>query len=321
MRIRRALLLLSITAASLACSTAPQLVVCEQAEARVAILNAEADWSDPEAMLWEWRARESKSLPADARTWFEYPTDAKPVLGGEYLLITASGGGVALVRIEDQGLLFHAYAGGNPHSAELLFDGGIVTASSTGSELQLWRLEDPSAPIFRVAFDDAHGICWDPQTSRLWAIGHSELIALAYLGKDEKPPLKIVERFPLPDPGGHDLVRAGSGALILSTHQGAWTFDPRAPDFRPYPGLAKTTDVKSVSEPIRLPGLLPTVVVRAEESWWSDTVHAAQLDWSRTWPDAQIYKARWMFNPQRARIRPRFSIGIGFSTWLGADPD
>ena len=321
MLLRRALLLLSVTAAALACSAAPQLIVCEQAEARVAILDSDVDWSDPEAVQWEWRARETENLSEEARAWFEHPTDAKPVLGGEYLLITASGGGVALVRVKNQGLLFHAYVGGNPHSAELLFDGGLVTASSTGNELQLWRLEDNQAPAQRVSFEDAHGVCWDPHTTRLWAIGRTELIALAYLGKGEDVPLKIVERFPLPDPGGHDLVRAASGALILSTHNGVWSFDPRSPGFFPYPGLAQTSDVKSVSEPIRLRGDLPTVAVRAEEGWWSDTVRAAGRDWSRTWPGAQIYKSRWLSGPQRVRAEPRFSISIGFGTWLGVDPD
>ena len=76
MLLRRALLLLSVTAASLACSAAPQLVVCEQAEARVAILDSDVDWSDPDAVQWEWRARETESLPEQARAWFEHPTDA-----------------------------------------------------------------------------------------------------------------------------------------------------------------------------------------------------------------------------------------------------
>ena len=321
MLLRRALLLFSVTGALLACSASPQLVICEQAEARVVLMDTETDWSDPEAVQWEWRARENPSLTEEQRAWFEHPTDAKPVLGGEYLLITASGGGVALVRVKDQGLLFTGYAGGNPHSAELLFDGGLVTASSTGNELQFWRLEDTQAPGQRLNFEDAHGVCWDPHTTRLWAIGRTELIALAYLGTEEELPLQVVERFPLPDPGGHDLVRAGSGALILSTHNGVWTFDPRAPGFAPYPGLAQTPDVKSVSEPIRLAGDLPTVTVRAEESWCSDTVRAAGQDWSRRLPGGQIYKSRWLLKPQPTRVGPRFSISIGFGTWLGVDPD
>ncbi|MAW60132.1 MAG: hypothetical protein CMJ94_04775 [Planctomycetes bacterium] len=304
-----------------ACSAGPQLIVCDQAEARIAILAAESDWSEPEAVQWEWRARETASLAAAEREWFENPTEAKPVLGGEYLLVTASGGGVALVRVEDGGLLFHAYAGGNPHSAELLFDGGLVVACSTGNELQFWRLEQPDGPIQRLPCEDAHGVAWDPHTTRLWALGRTELLALSYLGKDEDQPLRVVERYPLPDPGGHDLSRMGSGALALSTHGGGWIFDPRQPQFLPYPGLAEVADLKSISEPIRLRGNLPTVTVRAEESWWSETVRAVGRDWSRSLPGSRIYKSRWMLESQRPRSQPRFSIGIGFSTWLGADPD
>ena len=63
------------------------------------------------------------------------------------------------------------------------------------------------------------------------------------------------------------------------------------------------------------------MTVRAEESWWSETVRAVGRDWSRSLPGSRIYKSRWMLESQRPRSQPRFSIGIGFSTWLGADPD
>lgn len=305
----------------LAACSGPGLVICDQSEARVAILDASEDWSKDEAITWEWRARETDGLPEEARPWFEHPTDAKPVLGGEYLLITASGGGVALLRVHDQALLFQAYAGGNPHSAELLPDGGVVTASSTGNLLQCWRMEQPDQPVQQLTLADAHGVCWDPHTSRLWALGGRELVALSYQGKDAEVPLAIVERYDLPDPGGHDLARSAQGWLMLTTHAGAWNFDPRRPGFLPYGELASLPDLKSISDPIRLPARWPTVFVAAEESWWSDTVRSTDPDWTRTLPGAQIYKARWMYEPARAHEPPRVQFSIGFGAWLGVDPD
>jgi hypothetical protein len=312
---------LALAGCSLACSSGPQIVICEQAEARIAILDAESEWSDPEALVWEWRARETASLDQKERAWFEHPTDAKPVLGGDYLLITASGGGVALLRIRDQALLFHAYAGGNPHSAELMPDGAIVTASSTGSQLQLWRLEQATQPVQTVALSDAHGVAWDPQTARLWALGDRELVALSYLGKDAAAPLQIVERFELPMPGGHDLSRDRRGSLLLSTHTSCFRFDPVGAQFWEIPELSGVHDVKSISEAQHLPKGLPTLYVRAATSWWNDTIESLQPEWQRQLAGSQIYKVRWMFKAPAPRREPRLEIGVGFGFWLGVDPD
>jgi len=321
MAFRAWLTALALALGCVACSSGPQIVICEQAQARIAILEAEADWKDPDALVWEWRARESESLDAEERDWFEHPTDAKPVLGGNYLLITASGGGVALLRIRDQALLFHAYAGGNPHSAELMPDGAIVTASSTGSQLQVWKLEEPTQAVQIVELSDAHGVAWDPQTARLWALGDRELVALSYLGKDAAAPLQIVERFALPTPGGHDLNRDRSGSLLLSTHTSCFRFDPVGAQFWEVPELSGIADVKSISEAQHLPKGLPTLYVRAETSWWNDTVESLQPDWQRQLPESQIYKARWMYKAPSPRREPRLQIGVGFGFWLGVDPD
>lgn len=320
MAIRAWLALLFLASLLVSCSS-PQIVICEQAQARIAILDADADWRHPDALVWEWRAREAQGLSAEARTWFEHPTDAKPVLGGDFLLITASGGGVALLRIRDQALLFHAYAGGNPHSAELLPDGGIVTASSTGNSLQLWRMEQADQPVQRVEFADAHGVVWDPQTARLWAIGGRELVALSYSGKNESAPLQIVERFPLPDPGGHDLSRSRTGDFYLSTHSTAFVFDPTRPGFWEMPALQGIADVKSISSAQHLPADTPTIYLRAETSWWSDTVYSDQPDWMRHLPGSQIYKARWRYEALPPRRESRLQIGVGFGFWLGAELD
>jgi hypothetical protein len=321
MAFRAWLSVLVLAVGCMACSSAPQIVICEQAQARVVILDAEADWNDPEALAWEWRARETTTLAEAERAWFEHPTDAKPVLGGDYLLITASGGGVALLRIRDQALLFRAYAGGNPHSAELMPDGAIVTASSTGSQLQVWKMEQPEQAVQSIDLSDAHGVAWDPQTARLWALGDLELVALSYLGKDAAEPLKIVERFQLPTPGGHDLSRDRSGALLLSTHTSCFRFDPVGAEFREIPELAGIADIKSISQPQHLPEGLPTLYVRAETSWWSDRVASSQADWQRRLEGSHIYKARWMYEAPSPRREPRLQIGIGFGFFLGVDPD
>jgi hypothetical protein len=62
------------------------------------------------------------------------------------MLITASGGGVALVRMADNKVVFQAYAGCNPHSAEILPGGNMVSASSTENYLTVFHVDTTATP-------------------------------------------------------------------------------------------------------------------------------------------------------------------------------
>lgn len=324
MRLATGLLLLLLAACS-----GPRIMLCEQAEHRLALVEADADWADPEAIVWQWQPADSPAIKPDHHSWFRHPTDAKPVLGGDFVLMTASGGGVALIRLHDKATVFYAKPGGNPHSAELMPDGAIATASSTGNSLQLWRLDYRSAPIQNVELPSAHGVCWDQTREFLWVIGLEKLYCFRYHGIDGIPPLEYVGAVDLPGHGGHDLQRrALDDDLVLTTEDGVWIFhpvfsEPMGGDFSRHPLIGDWLDVKSVSEaPQSAPAGSPTLVVKAEERWWSPRVYSADGNWQRELLGSQNYKARWWYEREsRKRMRPSFSIGIGIGGFLGVDPD
>jgi hypothetical protein len=114
-----------------------KLVLADQSTNRVIIADIAA-----RTIVWEWKPTGTLSNAS----WFTNMSDAKPVLNNQYILATASTGGVALIRIADKKTVFYTYAGnGNTHSAELLPDGNIVAACSTGGYLILFKTDTAAA--------------------------------------------------------------------------------------------------------------------------------------------------------------------------------
>ncbi len=314
---RSRLLLLGLLPLLVACST-HRIILCEQAEHRLLLMNADPQWSDAEAVEWEWRAADSAEILEEERAWFQHPDEAKPVLNADFVLATASGGGVALIRLKDKAAVFHAFVGGNPHSADLLPDRGVVTASSTGGFLKVFLFESRTAPVQEIAFPDAHGVVWDGPRERLWAIGGSQLAAYRYRGLGDPAPLVEVARFALPDDGGHDLSLTPDQQLLCSTSDAAWIFDPDQESFQLLPVSGSSDAIKSLSAS---GADRPLLLVRAEQEWWSATVRNPDLSWSRTLPGARIYKARWWQIPPQPRSSSLVQFQFGFGAIFWVDPD
>lgn len=154
-------------------------------------------------------------------------TEVKRVMGGTHILILASPN-VLLIRIEDKRVIWYGRGGGgSPHSAELLPDGNIVTAASTGAILKFYDTSMPnnSLPVNEYPFRNAHGVVWDAEREVLWATGSDQLHALAYNFEEHNPNIDSVVQENFIEKNGHDLYPVPGEDKLLYTSKSMWVFD------------------------------------------------------------------------------------------------
>jgi hypothetical protein len=296
MKIAKLLLPLSLALVLQGCSSQEKqvpkaLFVCDQNSKRVLLLKIDSDWNDSSKVVWSWSASESPEIPERERGWYDYLAEAKPVKQSSHLLIVGgSGGGVALLRIADKKVVFHAYGGESPHSAELLPDGNIVVASSQDNHLRLFYEIPNGAKFMDMNLPSAHGVVWDFKKNLLWALGFDTLYAVKYFAA-ESPVLSIAAQYALPTHEGHDLFpRKNGNTLFVTTKTSIYDFDPQTGAFHPFEPLSKLEDVKSIAE---LSDDGDIAIVQGIFQWWSDTVMLFKPEQNKRMYGARFYKARW----------------------------
>ncbi|HLR31763.1 MAG TPA: DUF6528 family protein, partial [Fodinibius sp.] len=199
------------------------MVLAEQSRPAIRIVDV-----DKGKELWQWNPYRMDDVSEPE--WFSHPDEVKPVYNNEYLLLTASGGGVALVRIADKKILFQAMVGGNPHSAELLPDGNIVTASSTGDYLRIFHVDTLQAPgegySTKIPIPFGHNVVWDKTRNLLWSAGEDKLYGYEYNFNCTAPDLSPVDSLQLRGSGAHDLFPVyGKDKFWLTMDNGVYSYD------------------------------------------------------------------------------------------------
>ena len=184
-------------------------VLAEQSRRAIVIRDAETHRN-----IWSWDPY-TACVPAAQQGWFVNPSEVKPVFNRRYILMTASGGAVALIRLSDHKLMFYANCGQNPHSAEVLPDGNIVTAESKNGEISTFVVDTVKvlgAKANTVKLGNAHNVVWDKKRSYLYATatitgGVTALFRFKYDGNRSNPKLTNQTRIYTFDKesGGHDL--------------------------------------------------------------------------------------------------------------------
>ena len=245
--------------------------------------------------VWSWRAKDCPNLPENLRDKFGTTDECKPVEGGKKILITSSGGGVALVERASGKALFSAFVG-NAHSAEMLPRNRVVVAGSThaeGNRLAVFDLNQPREPIYTTELQAAHGVVWDEKRQVLWALGYEELNGYRLVNwASAEPKLHTANSYPLPDPGGHDLQATPKfDILVLTTGSHVYVFDPERRAFFPHMTWGNKAGVKCVT--IHPKTGLTALVQGSDRHWWSDTVQWLDFENALKLPGQRLYKARW----------------------------
>lgn len=270
-------------------AVAQQLVACGWDEVFV------LDVTDVPRKVWSWRAATRPELPEAMRTKFRTTDECKPV-DGNRLLITASSDGAALVDRATGVALWWGECG-NAHSAELLPGDRIVLACSvreqTGNRLVLFDASTPERELFSTPLHSGHGVVWDSERERLWALGMDDLRAYRLDAWASSTPTLVLDgSWPLPDTSGHELVPVpGSPDLVVSTHHSVWRFDRDRLAFREDPDLAGRPDVKGVAIH---PDTGQVAFIEADPpEWWSARIRFVHPARTLTL-DERLYKVRWL---------------------------
>lgn len=308
------------------------IVCADQARDRLTVLKAHSDWSRSENLLWQWESGLAPELSEEQKKWFLCITECKFIPQEKLFLITASNGAVALLEIPSKKIVFLAFAAGNTHSAELLPDGNIIAAASTGNGLTLFTRPgsgqriSPERIVSRTyPFPHAHGCVWDRAQNLLWVLGGGTLAAFQYHSGPEVPALQLRDSYDLssvspllspdiqrmietPDEGedpekpailfyGHDLFPVPGSRILYATGRSAvLCFDTVS---RTFQLEYSCRHVKSIS---RDPRTGEVILLIPEESWWSSKVSFSGGE-KADLPGARFYKARWC-------VPNEFSYGV-----------
>lgn len=285
-------------AASVAPAAGPrELIVCGREKVFILDLNTRDAQGTPKT-IWSWRATDRPELPPAYRPLFRSTDDCKSVDGGRRILITSSGGAVALVERGDGRVVFYGRAH-NAHSADLLPNGRIAVAASRdpqgvkGDALILFDIAQSDRELWRTELTSGHGVVWDHARQVVWALSDREVRSYQLVDWDgPTPSLKRVATIALPESGGHDLYPIpGTALLSVTTSTHCWVLDRDTRKLAPHPALADRAGIKSIAVH---PLTAQIAFTEAEPpNWWTTRIQFLRPAETCSVPGEQFYKVRW----------------------------
>ena len=269
-------------------------VLAEQTRRAIVIRDAETQRN-----VWSWDPY-TACVPSAHQDWFINPSEVKPVFNKRYILMTASGGAVALIRLSDHKLMFYANCGQNPHSAEILPDGNIVTAESKSGEINTFVVDTVKVlGMNTIKLGNAHNVVWDRKKECIYATatiqaGVTALFRMKYNGDRNNPQLTNQTRIYTFDKesGGHDLfpVYGEEDKLWLTAASAVYKFDIST-DTPTCEKVYNIADIKSICN-----GPDGILMLKPTEEWWAEGLVNEKGEELFKMDGAKIYKGRWMID-------------------------
>lgn len=258
----------------------------------------------PAGIVWTWSPPQ-EILAGRSSAWGR-PSDlrlSRDDRGELCLLVTDSYGLVAAIGADGRTRWWvdvGPYA--NPHAAELLPDGRVAVAASSGGWVRVYSgLRTDEADYDHIPLDDAHGLVWDVDRECLWALGVDRLLSLRL-----RPPqsakrgrsVRVLSDVRLPTWGGHDLqpVRVDRHRLWVTTSSAVYQYSKIHKSW-----LADYDNAAVIDKPnVKSIGCLPQVgtVLRtipdpdAQPEWLTGHVDVVGARTDVIPVPGQIYKAR-----------------------------
>ncbi|GAA2425092.1 hypothetical protein GCM10010191_41640 [Actinomadura vinacea] len=277
----------------------------DQGGHRVLVLDAaKLSWTTASAK-WKWKPSASNGFSDVANAW-SLPSDVRvrKLKGKTYVIAADSKGFLGAVEYPSGKRLWATDAGApsNPHATELLPNGNVAAAASTGGWIRVYAASKGRSASSYTQFNlkGGHGVLWDPARKVLWAIGDDHLVSLKVGGTASKPTLKQASKVALPSDGGHDLapVHGDRDRLWITTNYGVYQYVKSKKNYTTTYKYAADVNRPIVKAVGNNPSTKQVVLTRPKQgcatTWCTDTAEFfGSSNATRKLSGAQFYKVRW----------------------------
>ncbi len=267
---------------------ANSFIVC--GDTKVLVVDYASSKDSIPKIIWEWDALNAKDLPENTTSrYFRTMDDCKAVNNGAQMLISSSGGAIALIDIATKKVLFTALVP-NAHSVELLPNGIIAAAASTaptGNRIMIFDSKIQNQLVAEDTLYSAHGVLWLDKRKSLFALGYDVLREYKITADNV---LNKVNEWKIPGIGGHDLqITPDFKKLIVTEHHGCWFFNLTTQKFETLQQVPQYENIKSLG----INKKAQWIMTVPEQSWWTYHVQFLNPARSFTFGKMKVYKARW----------------------------
>lgn len=286
-------------------TSSAELIFC--GDNMVYMINAkqaiESSYSD--AVTWSWDAKNAASILGLQESRCDHLDDCKLVDNNQKLLITSSYGWTVLLDINTKQVLFHSVSTANAHSAEMLPNNRIAVACSSGTgannnKIQVYDISKPNVILYQTELASAHGVIWNSETQRLYAIGDKFLQIYKLKDWDSSTPsIELEKNIQTPQSGLHDITFVNTKTLCIAGTK-AYLFNIATETFTEMMHFTNSTSLKSLNYNGNTGEMWYTdaTTPQGDYTWSTHMIHYATDKDAQTAtqaimvPDVNIYKVR-----------------------------